>query len=247
MTKKVFTITGFLLTAMVWSVSAREVPINPITRDIRAQLRESTELIGNVENSMAPKVAELEKIYKTYTESCIGKEEDRGCVEMQHQVRNKYKAILQAMVSELPKVRESVSRTGRELGKSIKTKTHTKELKSLLKEVSEKGTLPKIRGPLSKKLSELLKAMGRPTANVSILELSLRTQADLISATELLDFLDAEISRQLVVVDMMQDFGAFSPEMASVMKGVGEIFGYDADFGAPAVEDVATVGDDWRN
>lgn len=243
----IFIITGFFVMVTGWAVSAREVPINPITHDIRAQLRESTELIGSVENSMAPKVAELEKIYKTYTESCKGKEKDRGCVEMQNQVREKYKAILQTMSNELPKVRASVSRTGQELGKSIKTKTHTKNLRSLLMEVSQKGTLPKIRGPLSKKLSELLKAMGRPTTNVSILELSLRTQADLISATELLDFLDAEISRQLVVVDMMQDFGALSPEMASVMKGVGEIFGYEADFGTPVVDEVATVSDDWRN
>lgn len=247
MKTNVFIIASFLLIAMGWPVSAREVPINPITQDIREQLRESTELIGNVENNMAPKVAELEKIYKTYTETCKGKEKDRGCVEMQNQVRAKYKTILQTMVDEFPRVRESVFRTGQELGKSIKSKTHTKDLTSLLQDVSEKGALPKIRGPLSKKLSELLKAMGRPTTNVSILELSLRTQADMISATELLDFLDAEISRQLVVVDMMQDFGVLSPEMASVMKGVGEIFGYDADFGAPVVEDVNTASDDWQN
>ena len=49
-----------------------------------------------------------------------------------------------------------------------------------------------MRGPLSKKLSELLKALGRPSTNVSVLELSLQTQADLISANEILEYLEVK-------------------------------------------------------
>ena len=149
------------------------------------------------------------------------------------------------MESELPKVRLAVSSTARSLGESIRTKTRNKDLNELFQGVSEKGTLPRVRGPLSKKLSELLKAMGRPSTNVSILELSLRTQADLISANEILEYLEAEINRQIVVVDMMQDFSVLSPEMASVMKGVAEIFGYDVDFG-DSDEEPEPKTDDWR-
>ena len=228
------------------SVLATEVPINPITPDIRDRLRESTDLVSHVEDSMAPRVSDLEKIYKTFIETCKGNEEDRGCVEMQNQIREKYKEVLSVMESELPKVKQAVSSTGQNLGQSIRAKTRNKDLKELFEGVSEKGTLPRVRGPLSKKLSELLVAMGRPSTNVSILELSLRTQADLISAEEILEYLEAEINRQIVVVDMMQDFGVLSPEMASVMKGVAEIFGYDVDFGDPDLGEQVVATDDWR-
>jgi hypothetical protein len=225
---------------------AREVPINPITPDIRSKLKESTVLVRNVEDSMGPKVSDLETIYKTYTETCKGKESDRGCVEIQNQIREKYKEVLSTLANELPKVKRSVTNTANELGASLKKKTHGKDLKELYQHVSKKGTMPKVRGPLSKKLGEMLKALGRPSTNVSVLELSLQTQADLVSATEILAFLEAEISRQMVVVDMIQDFGALSPEMASVMKGVAEIFGYDMEFEPMVEEEEGLGGDDWR-
>lgn len=244
--KKLISILCFGLFFVGGAVLAKEVIINPITPDIRDKLRESTDLVSKVEDSMAPKVNDLEKIYKTYSETCKGNENDRGCVEMQNQIREKYKEVLSAMESELPRVRRAISSTARNLGQSIKAKTRKKDLRELFAEVSKKGTLPKIRGPLSKKLSELLKAMGRPSTNVSILELSLRTQADLISANEILEYLEAEVSRQVVMVDMTKGFGAFSPEMATVMKGVSELFGYDVDFG-DIVDETDPKTDDWRS
>jgi len=245
--KRLVFIAGALLLFWAGAASAREVPINPITPDIRDKLKESTLLVTNVEDSMAPRVSDLEKIYKTYTETCEGKEADRGCVEIQNQIREKYKEVISTMAGEIPKVRNAVSSTARDLGISIRKKTHGKDLKELYEHVSKKGSLPKTRGPLSKKLSEMLRALGRPSVNISILELSLQTQADLIAASEILEYLDAEISRQMVVVDMIQDFGVLSPEMASVMKGVAELFGYDVEFEAE-VEPVATdvIKDDWR-
>jgi len=239
-----------ILFLVVFSVSgvglAREVIINPITPDIRDKLRESTQLVSRVEDTMAPKVNDLEKIYRTYAETCDGNENDRGCMEMQNQMREEYKGLLTSMESELPQIRRAIASTAQNLGQSIKAKTRQKDFKELFSEVSHKGTLPQIRGPLSKKLSELLKAMGRPTTNVSILELSLRTQADLISANEMLEYLDAEVSRQIVMVDMIKGFSDFSPEMALVMRGVNELFGYDVNFG-DIPEQPDQNSDDWRN
>lgn len=243
--RKHITIIAFLVFAWAGFASAREVPINPITPDIRDKLKESAELVGTVEDGMAPKVSDLEKIYKTYVETCKDVGNDRGCVEIQDQIRAKYKAILSSMADDLPKLKQTVSMTAQDLGKSIRAKTHSKDIKDLYEHLAKKGSLPKIRGPLSKKLSELLKAMGRPNTNVSILELSLQTQADLISASEFLEYLEAEISRQVVVVDMVQDFGVLSPEMASVMKGVADVFGYDVDFG-PTISGDNGPEDDWR-
>jgi len=244
--KKLISILCFILFFVGGAVLAKEVMINPITPNIRDKLRESTDLVSKVEDAMAPKVNDLDKIYKTYNETCKGNENDRGCVEIQNQIREKYKQVLAAMESELPRVRRAISSTAQNLGQSIKAKTRQKDLKEIFAEVSRKGALPKIRGPLSKKLLELLKAMGRPSTNVSILELSLRTQADLISANEILEYLEAEVSRQVVMVDMMKGFGDFSPEMATVMKGVAELFGYDVDFG-DIVDETPPKTDDWRS
>ena len=244
MKKRILTLCCFLIT-LNGPALAREVLINPITPDIRDRLRESVELISNVEDTMAPTVTELEKIYNTYTETCKGKEKDRGCLEIQKQVIEKYKEVLTAMEMKLPAIKKSVSTTALNLGKSIKTKTRGKDLKELYETVTKKRALPRFRGPLSKKILELLKAIGRPSTHVSILELSLQTQADLISADDVMAYLEAEISRQVVVIDLMQDFGEMSPEMVSVMKGVAELFGYDVDFGDTEMAPESKA-DDWR-
>jgi len=243
--KKMISVVCFLVVITTGPAVAKEVPINPITGDIRNKLKSTTSLVSDVEDTMAPKVTRLAKIYKTYMDTCKGKEEDRGCAEIQNQIRERYKEVLSTMADRLPKVRDSVFSTARELGHSIKAKTRRKDLRELFERISKKGSFPKIRGPLSRKLSQLLKAMGSPDMNVSILELSLQTQADLIAATEYIEFLEAKISHQMVMVDMIQDFGVLSPEMASVMKGVSELFGYDVEFEAPDVED-GSISDDWR-
>ena len=154
-----------------------------------------------------------------------------------------YKELLNTMAEDLPKVKNTINATARELGSSIRAKTRTKDIKGLYEHVAKKGKLPKIRGPLSKKLSEMLKAMGRPSSNVSILEMSLQTQADLIAASEILEFLEAKIDSQVIMIDIQQDFGVLSPEMASVMKGVAELFGYDVDFGPAEIEETGSPGD----
>lgn len=245
------TIAGGLSIVPSGPVPGAEVPINPITPEIRDRLKESTELVGSVEDTMAPKVTDLETIYKTFNETCKGKDGDRGCVEIQNQLRQKYRDVLETMVGNLPEVRKSISTTARELGGSIKKKTMRKDVKELYKGLVEKGAPPKVRGPLSKKLSELLRAMGTARQNVSILELSLRTQADMIAASEMLDYLEAQVSSQLAVLDITTDLGVLSPEMASVMRGVAELFGYDVEFGpedmVPTAGGGDYEGDDWRD
>jgi len=131
--KKLISILCFGLFFVGGAVLAKEVMINPITPDIRDKLRESTDLVSKVEDSMAPKVNDLEKIYKTYSETCKGNENDRGCAEMQNQIREKYKEVLSAMESELPRVRRAISSTARNLGQSIKAKTRKKDLRELFK------------------------------------------------------------------------------------------------------------------
>jgi len=244
--KRIMTLLVFFLFLGIGSVLAKEVPINPITPDIRENLKKSTRLIGSVEDTLAPKVKDLEKIYRTYRETCKGNEGDRGCVEIQNQLRERYKEVLSIMAGKLPKVKDTIFSTAQELGRSIRAKTHRKELKGLFEGIAKKGTLPRIRGPLSKKLSELLKVMGPHSSDFSILELGLQTQSDLISATEYIEYLEAKINHQIIMVDMIQDFGVLSPEMASVMKGVSKLFGYDLDFGVPDVEEQETKTDDWR-
>jgi hypothetical protein len=76
--KRIITFVCLSLFMAVGSSFAREVPINPITPDIRAKLKESTELIGKVEDKLAPRVKEMEKVFRTYRETCKGGGNDRG-------------------------------------------------------------------------------------------------------------------------------------------------------------------------
>lgn len=246
--RKLFLLGCFVLLTSIYfsNAIAKEVMINPITSSIREELKQSTTLISKVEESMAPKINALSEIYTTYENTCKDNPTDKGCIELQSQVADKYKEVLETINNQLPNVIKSIESTSKNLGQSIKKKTRNKDIQQLLTGVNNKTRLPKVRGPLSKKLTELLKAMGRPISSVSILELSLRTQVDLLSANEILEYLDAEVNRQLIMVDMTKSLGDLSPEMASVMRGVSEIFGYDSTFEIDQ-EELNQKPDDWNN
>jgi len=243
--KRLITLICCLTVFLAGPVHGREVPINPITPDIRDKIRESTELVRNVEDSMAEKVNDLETVWKTYTETCGESKDDRGCVEIQNQVKVLYKEVMRSMESNLPRLQQNIEATATQLGRSIKKKMQGKDMRELYEHVSKKGRMPKARGPLSKKLSEFMKMLRNSPTNISLLEVSLQTQADLVSASEILDYLNVEISRQVTMIDTVQDFGMLSPKMASVMRGVGEIFGFDVDFGPAPLEEEPSDPNDW--
>ena len=245
--KKILIIVASLLLSAGMAV-AREVPINPITSDVKDKIRESVKLVNGVDEQVAPKVKELEKIFQLY-KPCIGREEDRGCVQLKDQISEKYGEVLESLGDALPKIRHTIQTTASGLGESIEAKTRRKDVRELYENISTKPAPPQVRGPLSKKLSQLLEALGG-SSNMSILEMSLQTQADLISASDTVEFLESKVSQMTLMVELGQELPILSQEMASVMKGVAELFGYDLDF-IPEVEMVDTHGtfsaDDWRN
>ena len=230
-----------------------EVPINPITPQVSSNIKKSFDLVKGIEDEMAPSVGSLAKLYKTYNNLCKEDKTDRGCLEIQNQLGNEYKKVLNVMSDKFPEIRHNVLKTTQELGKSISLKTSRKNIKELYNEIASKKKIPSAKGPLSKRLSSLISNFGVQNSNVSILEISLRTQADLISATELMETLEALISQQRLLIDMGQSFPAVNSEMASIMNGVASIFGFDVSIEGYDIEPVNDINnenfidDDWRN
>ena len=64
--KKTLITAGCLLLLAAGIAGAREVPINPITSDVKDKIRESVKLVNNVDEQVAPKVKELEKVFELY-------------------------------------------------------------------------------------------------------------------------------------------------------------------------------------
>lgn len=246
---KVFLMILFF--AAAWPMTAMaEIPINPITPEVKDRLRESIKLVSTVEDKMAPSVTDLEKIMKSY-EPCKSKEKDRGCVEIKKQLGEKYKEVLDALGEQIPKVKSAVNSTADNLGLSIRNKTRRKEVRQLWEEVAKKKSIPRPKRdkPLSKKLYTLLEALG-PGSNMSILELSLQTQADLITSAEIIEYIEARVQHLSMIVDMGQELPIMSEEMAAVMQGVSELFGFDMNF-APEIPETPVqaegiTGEDWR-
>ena len=142
----------------------------------------SVKLVNDVDEQVAPKVKELEKVFELY-KPCIGREEDRGCVQLKDQISEKYGEVLEALGDALPKIRHTIQTTALGLGESIEAKTRRKDVRELYENISTKPAAPKVRGPLSKKLSQLLEALGG-SSNLSILEMSLQTQAKVLRALQ---------------------------------------------------------------
>ena len=159
MLKRVILIASVLAMVSGGVAFSKELPINPITPDVKDKLKQSVDLVSNVDDSIAPKVKDLEKIYKAY-EPCLKAPGDKGCVQLKEQVGEKYEAVLNAIGDALPKMKKAITDTAAGLGQSIQRQTRTKDIKSLYDHVSTKARAPVAKGPLSKKLSSLLEALG---------------------------------------------------------------------------------------
>ncbi len=220
---------------------AKELQLNPITPDLGAQIKESIDMVSKVESRVKPMVKKMEETYESYN-ACT-KSNDMGCVAIKKQLGQRYKDVLDAVGEVIPKLKGTVNATAEELGRSIDKKTKGKDLRELYEDISKKGKAPMARGPLSKKLSNLLNAMGG-SSNYSIMEMSLQTQVDLISASQILEFLEGKVSQLSAMVDLGNDIPVLSEEMTTVMKGVGELFGYDMDF-IPEVDAVEGQDGSW--
>ena len=61
--KRTIIIAGSLLLMLAGIAGAREVPINPITSDVKDKIRESVKLVNDVDEQVAPRVKELEKVF----------------------------------------------------------------------------------------------------------------------------------------------------------------------------------------
>jgi len=225
--RMLFIMIGVMVICEVAAVAA-EVPINPITPDVQDKIKKSVRLVSDVDQAIAPKVKELETILKTY-EPCLQAPDDRGCVQLKDQVGEKYQEVLKAIEDALPEMKKAISATARGLGESIIKKTRTSDIKRIYDNVSAKEAIPKIRGPLSKKLSKLLEALGG-SSNQSVLELSLQTQADLIAASTILEYMEGKVRQLSTMVDLGRQLPIMNEDMATVMKGVADLFGYDLEY-----------------
>lgn len=220
----------------------KDIPIFRIPPEVTDNLGKTREMIMQVQDSMATNVHDLETMMKTYKETCEGDSRDRGCAEMLNQVKQQYLQVLKTLEKEMPKIKGTISQTADQLGQTIKAKTRHQSIKDLYEDVSTKNALPPIRGPLSKKLNEIVGLMrqGHGGVDVSPMELSLQTQADLIASADALNYLEAEITRQRLFVETVVTFGDLSPMIGTVMGSVSEIFDYDIDAGGIEVPDVSS-------
>ncbi len=232
-------IAAFVLVGLV-QAQKRDIPIFKIPPEVTDNLGKTREMLMQVQDSMATKVHDLETMLKTYKETCEGDTQDRGCAELLNQVKQQYLQVLKTLEKEMPKIKSTISQTADQLGKTLKAKTRYKSVKDLYENVSKKNALPPIRGPLSKKLNEIVSLMrkSRGGRDVSPLELSLQTQADLIASADAMNYLEAEITRQRLFVETVVSFGDLSPMIGSVMASVSEIFDYDIEAGEVPVPDV---------
>lgn len=219
--------TGFVLTVNPMVAAAREIPINPITPDVQDKIRESYQVVSGIEEGVAPQFEKLEKALKENKE-CVQRPSDKGCSAIKAQIGESAKEVLEQVEVKLPEIKKAIGSTAKALGVSIHKKSGLKNIDDMYQDISKSSALPKSRGPLSARLGNILSIFGSKS-NTSILEMSLQTQADLIAATEMIDYLDLEISRLKTMIITDMDMGTINPDMAEVFSGVAELFGIDFD------------------
>jgi len=242
-----FLVVVLILVQSGFAQRGKEIPLFRIPSDVTDNLGETRKMLNDVQEKMATKVNDLDTLMKTYKETCKGDQNDAGCVEMVNQIKQKYLGVLKTLEAEMPKIKGTIDQTAEKLGRTLKAKTRSKSVKDLYYSVSKKRALPKSTGPLSKRLNDMVKLIrraGQGGGNISPLEMSLQTQADLIASSQALTYLESEITRQRLFVETAVSFGDLSPMIGSVMGGVAEIFDYDiSETGDSGYEDVVG-GDD---
>ena len=205
------------------------VPINPFTSEVRESLNKVKQDVSNVERNISPNAAKLEESMQDY-DACKNKE-DQGCVDMAKDVKTQYLQILKALDNKLPSIRENLSVSSSQLGKEWNKQTRNKSIKDIYSNnVRKKSQMPKLRGPLSKRLTQLADVFKKPFGNISLAEIAINTQADLMSSVEIIDFVETQISYQITMLETIDDMAIISPEIVKVMSKVQDVLDIETEF-----------------
>ena len=224
---------GLILLLAGFGLAQRGPRIYKIPQGALDSLQAARTSVNEVGGGMSGRIMRLQELLKKYSKTCgEGHNDDKGCIELRRQMKKEHLEFLDELREEFPKMRDSIEATAKTMGVSLQRYARTKSVKQLYEDVRSKRTMRTPKGPLSKKLGSWAKSLQQMTGSTdySPFESTLSVQADLIASLEIIDYLEAEITRQRTFFLLSpEDDPSIGGAMATVMRGMADVFDYEFD------------------
>lgn len=225
-----------LFLALFWAVQiapaqAGSPELELIPEDVTALLHETSQSTERMEEQLQDHVEIFDAKMELYQESHCEGSDSPGCREIERQMQEQYTQMVELMQDHLPQIKEGISSSREKLGSRIKTQVGEGMTPAQLSEPFEKEDLelPALRESrfnLSDRLEQYYDLIQDRGETAPLIEVASLIYLDSERSVQILDLLEAQLSRQEQFLNLNEAFGNVTPEMIETMDTVkGVIFG----------------------
>lgn len=221
--------------------SPRQPTLNIFSTQVVENIKETGSAARELENDLQSVIEELEQHKVLYNESqCQGAAGDQGCDQINRQMAETYKVMLDTMAERLPDMERSIvttrdalqNRIAKELGRN----RTGQDLQQLLRNNKESISAPqrtRVRRQglrLSDRFRQYFILVNQGQTE-SLALLGAEMYLDMEETSELIQIIQQQIHRARLYVDLSKELGTITPEMESTVADVKRIiFGeYDEE------------------
>ena len=204
-----------------------------IPSDVTALLRETTQSAKRMEQQLKDHVDIFDAKMELYQQTQCEGSDSPGCREISRQIQEQYLQMLGLMQTHLPEIKRGIASTRRMLGgrmKSVVGRGMTPA--EITKSFENNNQLPALRESrynLSDRLEKYYQLILNKGDMTPLIEVASLIYLDSDRSLQILDLLEAHISRQEQVITLNEAFGEVTPEMLDTMGAVKNvIFGEEA-------------------
>ena len=220
-------ITGLLLLVLTMPVYAQTgaPQLKLFPRDVTDMLKETGATARAMENSLRGVIGRFDKQTKLFEESsCAPDSSDQACKDIAEQISQTYQEMLDVMQESLPKMKQNIEATSKELGIRMRRQLGQKVSPAEIQNTLGKESKPEVtsgRFSLSKRFSQYHSLISSNQQSLTVLAAEI--YLDTSSVAEWIDLMEAEIGRQQTIIELGRMYGSLTSEMVGTVDNVKNI------------------------
>ncbi len=202
-------------------------------REVTEHLKNTGRIAKQMETDLKGVILELENQMQLYTASGCENSSDPGCEEIAKQIGEKYNAMLDIMKASLPEMRNTIQITNAGIERNLRKELGKKATPADIQRMLSKKAKPKVyngRFSLSKRFAKYHRLISSSSKN-SLATLAAEIYLDSSEVINFIDLMEAEISREKIIIELGNMYGTLTDEMTSTVDSVKTVI-----FGEPEGE-----------
>ncbi len=223
-------ITMFTMVLSMQCFASSSPRLKLFPREVTEHLKNTGKIAKQMETDLKGVILELERQMKLYKASGCENSTDPGCEEIAKQIGDNYNSMLDIMKASLPEMRNTIQATNAGVEKNLRRELGKKATPADIQRMLSKKEKPKVyngRFSLSKRFAQYHRLISSKSHN-SLATLAAEIYLDSSEVINFIDLMEAEISREKIIIELGNMYGSMTDQMTSTVDSVKTVI-----FGEP--------------